>query len=168
MNFDNQKCQHVEKLVYFILAITSLFWACKKSVSNLTMEGMLQHKWTPISMNVIFPTDTSLNCQVAIPASDYLNFSTNGKLYSYNISNLYGQHYDTANYNLYDSLLTCADFQIQSIFQIPLNSGIAPLSFKIESLNDTFLVLTYPLPYDTILNGNITSFTGIVIDSLKR
>ena len=129
---------------------------------------MLQHKWVPVSMNVIFPTDSSLNCQVEIPEADYLDFNTDMKLYSYNISNAYFSHYDTASYYLYDSSLSCLDFQIQSIFQIPLNSGIAPLNFKIETLSDNFLVLSYPLPYDTTINGNITSFTGIVIDSLKR
>jgi hypothetical protein len=154
--------------LFVLLAVSALFGSCNKGASSQTYESMLQYKWVPISTTVIFPTNASLNCQVPISDADYLNFSTDGKLYSYNASNLYVSHYDTSFYSVYDSSISCTDFQIQSIFQIPLNSGIAPLSFKIESIRDNILVLSYPLPYDTTINGNITSFTGIVVDSLKR
>jgi hypothetical protein len=142
-----------------ILAVISFFFvSCNKSASNQSTKNLLQHKWMPLSVNV----------HTNVAADDYLDFKTDEKLYSYNSSNLFNHHYDTAYYYLYDSLLSCADFQIQNIFRIPLNSGIAPQNFGIEFLDNHFLILTYPLPYDTIINGNLTSFAGIVIDSLER
>jgi hypothetical protein len=68
-------------LLSLILAFF-IFVSCKKDSTSISSEIklLLQNKWTLISSNVVFPTNTTLNSRYVAAPTDYYLFGTNDSL----------------------------------------------------------------------------------------
>lgn len=126
-----------------LLLSVALFGACvmscKKNNNNSPNLLLLQHKWMVISEN-------GEALRYAGMPSDYWNFATDSKLYTY-----VNQVYDTSVYSLH------SDGQTLSLYQITNGArSNTAVDFTLRSLNDTQLILSHS-------SGIISS-----LDSLKR
>jgi uncharacterized lipoprotein YajG len=149
------------QLLLSLIVALFIFTACKKDSTTINPETklLLQNKWTLISSNVVFPTNTTLNSRYIAAPSDYYLFGTN------------------------DSLIIKQAGQI-NLLTIPLNINTTysfidniRLKYGLNSSNEiNIITLTNNL---LVLSNNATStfttsgtvvatYEGLKTDSLKR
>jgi hypothetical protein len=150
------------KITFFAIFILIFVSACndknKDAISTQTVS-LLQNKWTLISSNVIFPTNSSLNSTYKGISTDYYQFGTNDTL---NI------HQAGQVYLLSVPLSISIKYSLKNNNTITYGIG-STIKANIKSLTNNLLILTNSASNtNTNADGNLTVTNGTKIDSLKR
>jgi len=146
---------------FFAIFILLFLSSCKKNKETISSQtiSLLQNKWTLISSNITFPSNTSLNSTYNAISTDYYLFASNDSLTIHQNGQLYLP-------SIPISLTTKYSFIDNNTIIYILNPSI---QININTITNNLLVLSNPAINTTIGPGGVvTTYNGTKIDSLKR